>query len=111
MLKFFEEIENNFDVLFFIPHEESDSKIKIISKTYIDPGKPVGGSSMGQEWHIVLFKEGEEEQVDKFDAILSDPKEYISSLIPQNWYGLVAKKTTTSNIFVDDVIDNIKKSC
>ena len=109
MLSFFEDIQKTFDVMFFIPHEEDEGKIRILTNKYKDPGEPIGGNSIGPEYHIMLFKEGEEENLDVFDAILGDPREYVSQLIPQDWYGIIARKTTTSKKFVDDTIAKFKE--
>jgi hypothetical protein len=109
MLSFFEDIQKTFDVMFFIPHEDDEDKVRILTKHYKDPGEPVGGNQMGNEYHIMLFREGEEENVDVFDAILCDPREYVSQLIPQDWYGIIARKTTTSKTFVEDTIARFKE--
>jgi hypothetical protein len=109
MLEYLEDIDK-FDVLFFLPHSGNED-IHVQSNVYKDPGKPIGGSSVGPEWHVILFKDGKEEEIDSFDAILLDPREYISGLIPQDWYGIVARKTTTSKIFIEGVVAKIKSLC
>ena len=66
---------------------------------------------MGPAWHVVLFRIGDEgiaEDVDTFDAIFSEPREYISELIPLNFFGVVARKTTTSKVFLEDFVDKLK---
>jgi len=104
MLNFLEEFKD-YDTIFFIPTDKEDS-VQVVANKYKDPGEPLGGNSMGHEWHVILFKDGEEgiENLDHFDAILVDPREYISGLIPQDWYGVVAKKTTTSHNFLEDAL-------
>jgi hypothetical protein len=109
MLSFFEDIEKTFDVMFFIPHDEKEDTVRILTKNYKDPGEPIGGNQMGSEYHIMLFREGEEDNIDLFDGILCDPREYVSQLIPQDWYGIIARKTTTSKIFVEDTIAKFKE--
>jgi hypothetical protein len=98
----------DFDVLFFLPQNEDSLKIELCE--YTNPGEQVGGNNMGKEYHIALFKCDDEGTYDHdlFDAILADPKTYISALIPQDWYGFVARKTTTSNEFVKETLDMIK---
>ena len=67
---------------------------------------------MGDEYHVILFKEqedGELYDVDKFEAIFADPYEYISNLITQNWFGILAKHTTTSDAFVQKTFDKLMK--
>ena len=100
----------NYDVLFFLPTNEEDV-LKIESCLYKTPGEQIGGSELGPEYTVVLFKFNEDRGTydhDRFDAILADPRIYISGLIPQDWYGMVARKTTTSKSFVDDIIAKIK---
>ena len=111
MLGYLKEVSGEFDALFFLPMEEEDS-INIITNKYKNPGEPIEGNNIGSWWHILLFKCNEDsgyvEELDTFDAIFADPREYISGLIPQGWYGLIAKKTTTSHNFLDDAIDKFK---
>lgn len=100
-----------FDCLTFFPDYDEDA-LCIQGQQYKNPGEKVGGSEMGDEWHIILFKEGEEKftDLDHFDAILSSPLEYVSNLIPQGWYGLIAKKTTTSQEFLKRSLDILQKT-
>ena len=92
------------DAIFFIPGPKKDS-IQIEGATYKEPGEKVGGSAMGDSYHVILFKEaddGELVDIDQFEAIFVDPLEYMSELIPQNWFGIMAKRTTTSNNFIQN---------
>jgi len=110
MLEVFRDIID-YDVLFFLPGEE-ENMFRIESCRYKDPGNQIGGSELGPEYTVVLFKCNDEDGTydhDSFDAILADPRIYISGLIPQDWYGLVARKTTTSQSFVKDMIDKFKE--
>lgn len=103
---------DDFDALFFLPVVDDDESIHIQTNKYKTPGEELDSNDMGAQWHILLFKCNEElgvvEKLDHFDAILSDPREYISGLIPCGWFGLVAKKTTTSDIFMTDALDKFK---
>lgn len=112
MLEVFHDIkQDEFDCLTFFPDFEENG-LRIEGQRYKNFGEKVGGSIMGDEWHIILFKEDEMifTNLDNFDAILADPLEYISQLIPQGWYGLVAKKTTTSPEFIQRTLDIIQKA-
>lgn len=110
MLEFLKEVaETDYDTIFFIPGPEEDS-IQIEGSQYKDRGVKVGGNNNGDEFHIILFKEdvdGKPYELDKFDAILGEPLEYISTLIPLDWYGIVCRKTTTSGKFVNVLFDNL----
>ena len=101
----------NYDVLFFLPTDQEDV-LKIESCLYKTPGEQIGGSELGPEYTVVLFKFNEEQGTydhDRFDAILADPRIYVSNLIEQDWYGLVARKTTTTKSFVNDLVAKIKE--
>lgn len=100
------------DTYMFLPTEE-DNQMSIQGSTYKNPGTKLGGTSMGDCYHIILFKEGEDGPIhlDKFEAILGAPLEYMSTLIPSNWFGIICKKTTTSDHFVNSAFDNLRKVC
>lgn len=112
MLEVFHEIkQEDYDCLTFFP-DYNEKALKIESQRYKNFGEKIDGSIMGDWWHVILFKENEESftNLDTFDAILAEPLEYISQLIPQGWYGLVAKKTTTSEEFIKRTLDILNKS-
>ena len=113
MLDFMKEIENA-DYISFLPHEENENAVEVLSQYFNEEikGDPVGGSSVGPAYHVILFKVDEEDEIiheDYFDAIFSDVREYISGLIPQYWFGLVMKKTTKSGPLFEKMIANLKE--
>ena len=94
------------DMYTFFAEEEG---VQVRASVYIDPGVPVGGTELGDKYSIILMQEHPEEdryhKIEHFEAILADPLEYISGLIPAGWMGIIAKKTTTSDEFVEKVVD------
>lgn len=103
----------NFDVISFVEDDESDL-IKIVGSYYENYGEKLGGSELGETYHIVLFRDSKTDpekydDFETFDAILGDPLEYVSGLIPKSIYGMVAKKTTTSGTFIGNILDNIRE--
>jgi len=111
MIEFFQQLNNDkFDVLFFLPHEE-ESGVYLESATYNKPGKLVDSGPIGPAWTIYLIRKSQDGTwiKDVFEGIFSDPRDYISNLIPQNWYGFVAKKTTTSKKFVNETIAKLNE--
>jgi hypothetical protein len=102
----------DFDMIFFTPHEEDEDSTEVRAATYKDNAEKVGGSEMGDNYHIVLFRMDEEDVIidlEQFEGILIDPRVYVSRMVDNNFYGLVAKKTTTSEVFVADVFDSWAK--
>jgi hypothetical protein len=99
------------DVIMFFEGSKPDS-IKIEGTQYEDRGVPVGGNDLGNAYHIMLCKDHPTEdkyhQFDEFEAILAEPLEYISGLIPSGWYGVIARKTTTSTELVNRVLANFQ---
>ena len=110
MLDYLKSIPDNFDALFFMPVQEDDGEIYVQANNYKNHGELIGSSEIGPKWHIVLFKYEDKKikDLDCFEGIFSDPREYISGLIPSGWYGVVAKKTTTSEKFLDETLDKFK---
>lgn len=98
----------DFDTIMFVPHEEDDSLTNINVATYKRKGEKVGGTDLGDFYDIILFRMNEEDDItdlEKFEAILVDPRVYVSRMVKEDWYGLVAKKTTTSEDFVNTTFD------
>jgi len=116
MLDYLQPIKNkDFDFLTFLEGDVKNS-IEIQGIEYRNRGEPIEDSPIGKKYHIILFRDDKEDNkkydidsMDHFEAILSDPLEYISSLIPSGFYGIIAKKTTTSAPIVHKMLDNFKK--
>jgi hypothetical protein len=115
MLEYLKQIkDSNPDVIMFLPGEEDNSLI-VMGQEYQNPGTKIDGSEFGDCYHIILFKQDEETYdvkfLDKFEAILTSPLDYISMLIPDDWFGIVCRKTTTSDKFAKEAFDNIRENC
>jgi len=117
MLDYLKTLDKPFDILDFLPYEDDDGNegIKVEAYQYADPGESVGCSEMGHAYHIIIFKMEEDESVeactkdhDFFDGILIEPREYLSRMIPNGWFGVLARKTTTSAKFAQETFDRIK---
>jgi hypothetical protein len=94
-----------------MPGPEEDM-VKVEAAKYKIPGDDVDMCDMGNMYHIVLFKqdnEGYPIDPDLFEAILIEPLEYISRVIKCDFYGVVAKKTTTSSDFIQNMFDKLKE--
>jgi hypothetical protein len=99
------------DAYFFLPGLTEDT-IHLEGASYKDAGENVGHSEMGNAYHVILFKEaadGELTDIDMFDAIFMDPLEYMSGLLPAGIFGIMARKTTTSNSFIQKTFDKLMK--
>ena len=109
MLDYLQPLKNaDVDVIMFFEGSQPNS-IKVEGNQYSDRGEPLGGNSIGNLYHVILCRdhptEDRYDQFDTFEAILSEPLEYISGLIPEGWYGVVAKKTTTSQPLYQRMLD------
>ena len=112
MLEFLKDVE--YDSVFFVPHPEDDNQVKIEVASYKNKGEKIGGSAMGDLFDIILFRYDDDKGVvdlDRFDAILSDPKVYISRLIKDDWYGMVSLKTTESGEMANGVFAKWSSMC
>lgn len=104
--------DRNFDMITFI--ESGENTITIVGSHYDDPGEKVGGSELGDSYHILLYRDSltdpdRYDDFETFDAILGDPLEYISGLVLKSIHGIVAKKTTSSGTLIAKLLDNIKE--
>ena len=106
MLDVLKEIDE-YDTIFFVPHPEDDNQVKLEIAVYKDKGEKVGGTKLGDLFDIILFRfddnEGVVVDLDRFEGILVEPREYVSRLVKQDWYGMVARKTTTSDSMANGV--------
>lgn len=103
--------EEPFDTFFFLPGEKEDT-IHLESATYKEPGEKVGGSKMGDEYHIILFREAEDGElvdVEQFNAVLIDPVTYITRMLGIEWFGIISRMTTTSEKFIKTTFDKLTK--
>ena len=113
MLPALQEIsKTKYDFITFLA--DDDNNVEIASSCFKEPGEYAEGSSMGSLYQIVLFKdhkddENKYEHLDNFEAILCDPTEYISQLLPQGWYGIIAKKCTYSDDLINKCIDTVNQ--
>lgn len=109
MLQCFEPMKDiEYDCITFLPTE--DNSIHIEAGKLVSLGEKLGGSSMGDSYEIILFKDGEDgvTDIDHFRAILGCPMEYASFIIPAGWYGMITKWTTTSNEITDDLLEKLR---
>jgi hypothetical protein len=90
----------------FFPDED---KIHLEISKYKESSEKIGGSNIGDMYHIILFKNDTDPDFDKFEAILACPITYASRLIPAGFFGLIAKKTETSHEFVSEIYERITK--
>jgi hypothetical protein len=107
MLDAFRDIKD-YDTIFFVPHSDIENQVKIEVTKYKDQGENLDGSALGNMYDIILFRMDEDDitDLDRFEGILIEPRTYISRMIKDDWYGMVARKTTTSKKLADDVFAN-----
>ena len=101
-----------FDAFFFLPGENKNT-VHLEGATYKEPGEKIGGSSMGDSYHVILFKAAEDGQlvnIDRFNAIFVDPVVYMSGLIESGWFGILTKMTTTSEKFINSTFAKLTDS-
>ena len=77
---------SKYDGFYFLPLEDDEEGLKFSFFEFkeSDQGTPVEGNSIGDVYHIVMFKSGEDGLPvfnDFFEAILGDPAKYVENLI------------------------------
>lgn len=112
MKKVFQEMKkNNCDAITFLPRQSEILDTEIHGLTYKDHGVKAEGSDIGDLFDITLFRKkgGKFCDIERFDAILACPYTYANRLLDSNYYGIVAKKTSTSDNVVNSFENRIYK--
>lgn len=91
---------NEFDGINFYRNEEN---IEVDSFQYTEPFVKLEGSAMGDLYDIIIFPEDPPKMPERFKAILSSPIHYVQRMVEDGFLGVVAKATTTSDEFMDEV--------
>ena len=75
-----------------------------------EKGKRVDGTSLGDMYHVVFLKQGEDgnpEFDDHFEAIFADPEVYVKGLLGANVYGCMVRKTENSYKWVEEYLKRL----
>lgn len=109
MLDIFREV-NEYDSVLFVPDPEGqDNQLKVQVTKYKEFGEKVGGSKLGDLFDIIIFRLSDDYDItdlDRFEGILVDAREYVSRMIKEDWYGYICRKTTTSSKLSDEIFAN-----
>jgi len=102
----------DFDGFYILPHKQDDG----LRLSYFDfsddfeKGKRVDGTSLGDMYHVVFLKQGEDgnpEFDDHFEAIFADPEVYVKGLLGANVYGCMVRKTENSWKWVEEYLKRL----
>jgi hypothetical protein len=98
----------NYDGLNF--HRNDEGFLAVDSFLLKNFGQKLPGSEIGELYDIIIYNDGRvEEDPERFQAILISPLHYISRMMDDGFLGVVAKATTTSEIFMEDIFRNLKE--
>lgn len=97
----------DFDGLNFFRNDEGDFEVNGFS--YKEFGEKQEGSVMGDMYEIIIFSEEPPKMPERFKAILISPLDYISRMMDDGFLGMVAKATTTSENFMNNVEEQLNK--
>lgn len=110
--------EEQYDGFYFLPPDEEEVEgVKLSFFRFNSDefrGKPVGGTKIGDNYHIAFFRSNDEGQPvfdEEFEAIFADPVVYVKSLVGSDIYGCVLRKTENSHKWWDVYLTNTKKEC
>jgi hypothetical protein len=109
-----ENLRGNDAYMFFPENVENPNKVKIDAFSYNSVSEPIGGTSMGHLYDIIIISTDDKLEVTKyerFEAILVEPVEYIQNLIKDGFHGVVAKRTQNSlDTFFNKILDVVQKA-
>jgi len=101
-----------YDGFYILPNLDDDG-LKLRYFDFLDDfdkGDKVAGNSLGDMYHVVLFKPGEDSVPvldDHFEAIFGDPEAYVQNLLGANLFGCFVKKTENSYKWLDDYLKRV----
>jgi len=102
----------DFDGFYILPHKQDDG-LRLSFFDFNDDfekGKRVDGTSLGDMYHVVFLKQGEDgnpEFDDHFEAIFADPEVYVKGLLGANVYGCMVRKTENSYKWVEEYLKRL----
>lgn len=102
----------DFDGFYILPHKQDDG-LRLSFFDFNDDfekGKKVDGTSLGDMYHVVFLKQGEDgnpEFDDHFEAIFADPEVYVKGLLGANVYGCMVRKTENSYKWVEEYLKKL----
>lgn len=112
MLKVFNEMKKvKCHAITFLPSENPEEQAIIQGLHYKNHGETVKTQSdIGELYDIIIFRGDVQDgytDLEKFEAILSCPYTYSERMYNGNYFGFVAKRTTTSSEVVESLLEKI----
>jgi hypothetical protein len=112
MLKVFDEMKKvKCHAITFLPSEEPEEQAIIQGLHYKEEGEIIKTQSdVGDLYDIIIFRGDVKDgytDLEKFEAVLSCPYTYSNRMYHGDYFGFVAKKTTTSNEVVESLLEKI----
>lgn len=86
-------------------YRNGEGELEVSAFNYRTEAEKVGGNDMGDYYDIIIFSEEPPKMPERFKAILTSPLHYISRMIDDGFLGVVAKVTTNSDNFMEDIFN------
>lgn len=99
--------DKKFDGLNFYRNQEGLHEVSGFD--YKKPGEKVGGTKLGDYYHIIVFQEEPPKMPEKFEAILVSPLHYVSRMMEDGFLGTISKVTTNSEHVVQEMFKGISE--
>lgn len=94
-----------YDGINFYINEDGNVEVDVF--TYNTPSEKLKGSDMGDLYDIIIFPEEPPKMPERFSAVLSSPTHYVTRMIEDGFLGVVARKTTNSDEFMNDTLNHM----
>lgn len=113
-MKVFDEIKQNAcHAITFLPSDNPKEETVIQGLHYKNHGETIKTeSTLGDLYDIIIFRKGKDNKFcdfEEFDAILACPYTYSKRMYNDKFYGIVAKKTTTSQDVFNTLSDRVRE--
>jgi len=101
----------DYDGFYILPgDDDGDLKMAYFDfKDEFDKGKKVGASELGDCYHVLFFRRGDDNLPvldDNFEAVFAEPETYVKGLVGAEIFGCFVRKTENSWEWVDNYLTN-----
>ena len=100
-----------YDGFYILPGDDDGIKLSYFDfNDDFEKGEKVGGTSVGDMYHVIFMKCGEDSLPildDHFEAVFAHPETYVKGLLGADIFGCFVRKTENSYKWVDDYLKRV----
>ena len=104
------ETMQNCDGLIWAIVEDDEGRETVMSFMKMKIAKKQTPHDLGHKYYVMIFKQGVNESIDFFSAIIGDPKKYAENISRVGYHGLMIKNKALSKKTTKDAFSSVIKN-